>query len=120
MEVSQDRRRCVILVSHESAYIVVHLLSRLPSAFTIFTIFTQYHPFLMDLVVQGKVDPSWMFTFEDEFENIADHYQKFSQHKVPGGLKVCLVTAFGRSERLQSNSDMPVDQAESGGYSSGG
>ncbi|KAJ5385850.1 Formaldehyde dehydrogenase [Penicillium cosmopolitanum] len=80
----------------------------------------KYHPFLMDLVVQGKVDPSWMFTFEDEFENIADHYQKFSQHKVPGGLKVCLVTAFGRSERLQSNSDMPVDQAESGGYSSGG
>ncbi|CAI7604557.1 unnamed protein product [Penicillium pancosmium] len=81
---------------------------------------TQYHPFLMVLVVQGKVDPSWMFTFEDELENIADHYQKFSQHKVPGGLKVCLVTAFVRSERLQSNSDMPVDQAESSGYSSGG
>ncbi|KAJ5989627.1 Formaldehyde dehydrogenase [Penicillium waksmanii] len=33
-----------------------------------------------------KIDPSWMFIYEDEFENIADHYQKFSQHKVPGGL----------------------------------
>lgn len=79
---------------------------------------TQYHPFLLELVVQGKLDPSWMFTYEDEFENIADHYQKFAQHEVPGGLKVCLVTAFGRSERMQSNSDMPVDHGESSGDSS--
>ncbi|KAJ5584747.1 Branched-chain amino acid aminotransferase II [Penicillium hispanicum] len=59
---------------------------------------TQYHPFLLDLVIQGKIDPSWMFTYEDEFENIADQYRRFAQHETPGGLKVCLVTAFGRSE----------------------
>lgn len=49
-----------------------------------------------------------MFTFEDEFENIAEHYERFSQHEVPGGLKVILITAFGRSQRQQSNSDMIV------------
>lgn len=65
-------------------------------------------------MVQGKIDPSWMFTCEDEFENIAEHYQRFAQHEVPGGLKVCLVTAFGRSERLQLSSDMLVDQEFSG------
>ncbi|KGO46855.1 Branched-chain amino acid aminotransferase II [Penicillium expansum] len=47
----------------------------------------QYYPFLMDLVVQGKLDTAWMFTYVDEFENIADMYQKFSQHEVPGKLK---------------------------------
>ncbi|KAJ5832587.1 chaperonin 10-like protein [Penicillium riverlandense] len=57
----------------------------------------KYHPFLLDLVVQGKYDPSWMFTYEDDFENIADDYRKFSRHEIPGGLKVCLVTAYGRS-----------------------
>ncbi|KAJ5963963.1 Branched-chain amino acid aminotransferase II [Penicillium vulpinum] len=69
----------------------------------------QYYPFLMDLVVQGTLDPSWMFTYVDEFENIADMYHKFSQHEVPGRLKVCLVTAFGRSEQMQPTSDLPVD-----------
>ncbi|KAJ5372981.1 hypothetical protein N7517_004987 [Penicillium concentricum] len=69
----------------------------------------QYYPFLMDLVVQGTLDPSWMFTYIDEFENIAEMYQKFSQHEVPGRLKVCLVTAFGRSQQMQSTSDLPVD-----------
>ncbi|KAJ5502582.1 Formaldehyde dehydrogenase [Penicillium fimorum] len=69
----------------------------------------QYYPFLMDLVVQGTLDPSWMFTYVDEFENIADMYRKFSQHEVPGRLKVCLVTAFGRSQQMQSTSDLPVD-----------
>lgn len=59
--------------------------------------------------MQGKIDPSWMFSYEDEFENIADQYQKFAQHEVPGGLKVCLVTAFGRSEQMQTNSDLKVD-----------
>jgi len=39
-----------------------------------------------------------MFTYEDEFENIADDYRKFSQHQIPGSLKVCLVTEFGRSQ----------------------
>lgn len=70
----------------------------------------QYHPFLLELVVQGKIDPSWMFTFEDEFENIAQHYESFSQHEVPGALKVCLVTAFGRSQRMQASSELVVDK----------
>lgn len=62
------------------------------------------------MVVQGKIDPSWMFTYEDEFENIAEHYPLYAQHEIPGGLKVCLVTAFGRSERMQSSSDMVLDR----------
>ncbi|KAJ9202161.1 hypothetical protein DTO164E3_3090 [Paecilomyces variotii] len=57
----------------------------------------KYHPFLLDLVTEGKYDPSWMFTYEDEFENISEDYEKFSEHRIPGGLKVCLVTEFGRS-----------------------
>ncbi|KAJ6087770.1 Branched-chain amino acid aminotransferase II [Penicillium canescens] len=48
----------------------------------------KYYPFLLDLVVQGKLDPSWMFTYEDEFENIAEEYHKFARHEVPGGLKM--------------------------------
>ena len=64
----------------------------------------------MDLVVQGKLDPSWLFTYEDEFEKIADLYQKSSQHEIPGGLKVCLVTAFGRSERMKEGSDMRINR----------
>ncbi|KAJ5675360.1 hypothetical protein N7462_008257 [Penicillium macrosclerotiorum] len=75
----------------------------------------KYHPFLLDLVISGKLDPSWMFTYEDEFENIADHYQRCAQHEVPGGLKVCLVTAFGRSERMQPSSDMIVNQDSNDG-----
>ncbi|KAI3301486.1 hypothetical protein DTO002I6_676 [Penicillium roqueforti] len=47
----------------------------------------KYYPFLMDLVVEGKLDTSWMFTYVDEFENIAEMYQKFSKHEVPGRLK---------------------------------
>lgn len=35
----------------------------------------------------------------DEFENISEDYEKFSEHRIPGGLKVCLVTEFGRSLR---------------------
>ncbi|KAJ5213956.1 hypothetical protein N7449_001125 [Penicillium cf. viridicatum] len=68
----------------------------------------KYYPFLMDMVVQGTLDTSWMFTYVDEFENIADMYEKFSHHEVPGRLKVCLVTAFGRSQQMQSYSDLPV------------
>ncbi|BDD55423.1 hypothetical protein MPDQ_005885 [Monascus purpureus] len=56
----------------------------------------KYYPFLLDLVVQGKYDPSWAFTAEDEFENIAEDYRKASRHEIAGGLKVCLVTEFGR------------------------
>lgn len=51
-----------------------------------------------------------MFTFEDEFENIAEHYERFSQHEVPGGLNVILITAFGRSQRLQPSSEMVIDR----------
>jgi hypothetical protein len=47
-----------------------------------------------------------MFTYEDKFENIAEEYHKFARHEVPGGLKVCLVTSFGRSEQNQESSDM--------------
>ncbi|KAH7025655.1 S-glutathione dehydrogenase [Microdochium trichocladiopsis] len=56
----------------------------------------KYLPYLLDLVVQGKYDPAFMFTHEDKFENIPEMYAAFNDHKVPGGLKVCLVTAFGR------------------------
>lgn len=66
----------------------------------------RYHPYLLDLVVQGKLDPSWMFTYEDEFENIAEHYRMAAQHKTPGGLKVCLVTTFGRNEQMRTSSDI--------------
>jgi threonine dehydrogenase-like Zn-dependent dehydrogenase len=61
----------------------------------------RYQPFLLDLVVQGRLDPSWLFTYEDEFENISEHYHRFARHEMPGGLKVCLVTAFGRREGMR-------------------
>ncbi|EAW08548.1 putative formaldehyde dehydrogenase [Aspergillus clavatus NRRL 1] len=58
----------------------------------------KYHPLLLDLVAQGKYDPSWVFTHEDDFENIAEDYRRFARHEIPGGLKVCLVTEFGRRQ----------------------
>jgi threonine dehydrogenase-like Zn-dependent dehydrogenase len=70
----------------------------------------QYFPFLMDLAVQGKIDTSWMFTYVDEFENIAEMYKKFSLHEIPGKLKVCLVTAYGRCQQMQGYSDLPVTE----------
>jgi hypothetical protein len=33
----------------------------------------------------------------DKFENISESYALFNEHKIPGGLKVCLATEFGRS-----------------------
>jgi len=57
----------------------------------------KYYPYLLDIVVQGQYDPSFMFTHKDDFENIAENYAKFNEHTVPGGLKICLVTKFGRS-----------------------
>jgi hypothetical protein len=48
-----------------------------------------------------------MFTYEDHFENIADHYKRSAEHEEPGGLKVVLVTAFGPSE--QPSSDIIID-----------
>lgn len=58
----------------------------------------KYFPFLLDLVVEGKYDPSFMFTHHDNFENISKNYEAFFSHKTPGGLKVCLSTAFGRAQ----------------------
>lgn len=57
----------------------------------------KYFPYLLDLVVKGEYDPSFMFTHTDKFENISESYDAFFNHKVPGGLKVCLATAFGRT-----------------------
>ncbi|KIW11001.1 hypothetical protein PV08_10300 [Exophiala spinifera] len=57
----------------------------------------KYFPFLLDIVVDGKYDPSFIFTHEDDLENVSDAYDKFFNHKTPGGMKVCLTTAFGRS-----------------------
>ncbi|KKA21766.1 Formaldehyde dehydrogenase [Rasamsonia emersonii CBS 393.64] len=47
----------------------------------------KYHPFLLNMVLEGKYDPSWVFTYEDEFENISDDYRRFARHGIPGGLK---------------------------------
>ncbi|KAH7089283.1 S-glutathione dehydrogenase [Paraphoma chrysanthemicola] len=58
----------------------------------------KYFPYLLDIVVEGKYDPSFMFTHEDKLENISQNYDAFFNHKVPGGLKVCLSTAFGRAQ----------------------
>jgi len=60
----------------------------------------KYFPYLLDITKDGKYDPSFMFTYEDDFENIAANYAKFNNHEIPGGLKVCLATAFGRSQSL--------------------
>ena len=57
----------------------------------------QYFPYLLDITRRGEYDPSFMFTYEDYFENIAKDYAKFNSHELPGGLKVCLITAFGRA-----------------------
>lgn len=57
----------------------------------------QYFPYLLDITKRGEYDPSFMFTYEDDFENIVMDYAKFNNHELPGGLKVCLATAFGRS-----------------------
>jgi threonine dehydrogenase-like Zn-dependent dehydrogenase len=57
----------------------------------------QYFPYLLDITVKHEYDPSFMFTHEDDFENISANYAKFNTHEVPGGLKVCLTTEFGRT-----------------------
>ncbi|KAH8807440.1 chaperonin 10-like protein [Xylogone sp. PMI_703] len=57
----------------------------------------KYIDYLLDLTIKGEYDPSFMFTSEDDFENISEDYAQFDKHEIPGGLKVCLVTEFGRS-----------------------
>lgn len=59
----------------------------------------KYFPYLLDIVVEGKYDPSFIFTHEDKLENISKSYDQFFNHKVPGGMKVLLSTAFGRSQK---------------------
>ena len=66
-------------------------------------------------MTEGKYDPAFVFShkgefvlFEvlscladvrlDKFENIAQSYKTFNNHQVPGGLKICLATAFGREQ----------------------
>ncbi|KAH9897099.1 S-glutathione dehydrogenase [Xylariomycetidae sp. FL2044] len=56
----------------------------------------KYYPFLLDLVREGKYDPSFVFTHTDDFENIPKEYEMQQNHKVPGGLKSIMVTPFGR------------------------
>lgn len=45
-----------------------------------------------------------MFTHTDDFENISEDYAKFNKHEIPGGLKVCLVTKYGRE--LEGRSEL--------------
>jgi hypothetical protein len=40
----------------------------------------------------------------DKFENIPESYALFNEHKIPGGLKVCLATEFGRSLTTSTHS----------------
>ncbi|KAK1985737.1 alcohol dehydrogenase GroES-like domain-containing protein [Colletotrichum cereale] len=58
-----------------------------------------YHPSLLSMVIDGKYDPSWMFTHEAKFDDIDKWYGYFDRHTVPGGLKVLLTTAFERSHK---------------------
>lgn len=58
----------------------------------------KYFPLLLDFVVKGQYDPSFVFTHKDKLENISEAYDKFFNHEVPGGLKVCISTPFGRSQ----------------------
>ena len=78
----------------------------------------QYFPFLLDLVTSGKYDPSFVFTHKgpsntlttapittnnynpDKFENVSKSYADFNNHQSPGGLKICLETAFGRGQSV--------------------
>ena len=42
----------------------------------------QYFPYLLDIIKDGKYDPSFIFTCEDDFENIAADYAKLYAQKV--------------------------------------
>ncbi|KAG9664773.1 alcohol dehydrogenase GroES-like domain-containing protein, partial [Aureobasidium melanogenum] len=57
----------------------------------------KYFPYLLDITVSGQYDPSFVMTHTDKFENIPENYALFNEHKIPGGLKVCLATEYGRS-----------------------
>lgn len=56
----------------------------------------KYYPYLLDLVKDGKYDPSFVFTHVNDFENIPQEYDSQFNQKVPGGLKSIMVTPYGR------------------------
>jgi len=56
----------------------------------------KYYPFLLNLVAEGKYDPSFVFTNVDDYENIPKEYAMQNDHTVPGGLKSIMVTPYGR------------------------
>ncbi|KAI2734477.1 hypothetical protein DTO013E5_9152 [Penicillium roqueforti] len=56
----------------------------------------KYYPFLLDLVKEGKYDPSFVFTNVDDFENIPQEYDMQFHQTVPQGLKSIMVTPYGR------------------------
>ncbi|KAK5188925.1 hypothetical protein LTR47_011531 [Exophiala xenobiotica] len=56
----------------------------------------KYYPFLLDLVKEGKYDPSFIFTNVDNLENIPQEYDMQFHHTVPQGLKSIMVTPYGR------------------------
>ncbi|KPI45643.1 Zinc-type alcohol dehydrogenase-like protein [Cyphellophora attinorum] len=56
----------------------------------------KYYPYLLDLVKEGKYDPSFVFTNVDDFENIPQEFDMQFHQKVPGGLKSIMVTPYGR------------------------
>ncbi|KAL8822480.1 MAG: hypothetical protein Q9191_006786 [Dirinaria sp. TL-2023a] len=55
----------------------------------------KYYPFLLDLVKEGKYDPSFVFTNVDDFENIPQEYDMQFHQTVPQGLKSIMVTSYG-------------------------
>ncbi|KAL1585044.1 hypothetical protein WHR41_06129 [Cladosporium halotolerans] len=57
----------------------------------------KYYPYLLDLVKEGKYDPSFVFTKVDDFENIPQEYDMQYHQTVPGGLKSIMVTPYGRA-----------------------
>jgi hypothetical protein len=46
----------------------------------------------------------------DDFENIVEDYRRFSRHEIPGGLKVCLVTEYGRGQACSDASEAIQDR----------
>ncbi|KAK8130341.1 NAD-dependent aldehyde dehydrogenase [Apiospora kogelbergensis] len=56
----------------------------------------KYYPFLLNLVKEGKYDPSFVFTHTDDFENCPQEYERQFNHEVPGGMKSIMVTPYGR------------------------
>ena len=73
----------------------------------------QYHPYLLNITVEGDYDPSFVFTHKgklscqryrfmalilslEKFENLPSLYKMQNEHTMPGGLKAVAVTPYGR------------------------